>query len=82
MVDQPAMEAINMDDFSELHDIPISGCRDAQPPSLFDLGHMRLRVRELRKTARRVSEEAWLLERAVDGALALAILDAAPRRSR
>jgi hypothetical protein len=63
------------------HGISISRCRDSKPLSLVDLAQLRMQVRDLRKTARWLSDEAWLLERAVDGALALAILDAAPGRN-
>lgn len=63
------------------HDIPISKCRDTVPAGdgpgeLLALAQRRKLVRELRRSARRCADEAWLLERAIDGALALRILEA------
>ncbi len=45
---------------------------------LLALAQRRKLLRELRRTARRCADEAWLLERAIDGALALKILEEAP----
>ncbi|MHB8488479.1 MAG: hypothetical protein ACYDCS_04190 [Candidatus Dormibacteria bacterium] len=43
--------------------------------TILDLARMRRDARELRARARRAEQEAWLLARALDGALALGMLN-------
>lgn len=46
--------------------------------TLLEIAKMRKRARELRSAARRAEQEAFLLERALDGALAMQMLKEAP----
>jgi hypothetical protein len=47
--------------------------------TLIEIAQMRKQARELRASARRAEQEASLLERALDGALALRMLQEAPK---